>query len=239
MVQRIKNFFSNGWVITIGSGITVIYHTQILNFIYNLIGRTPIIINEFWSGLQHLISSVLNFPIKLWWLIVAFLLIGLIRLLVNLSNNQPVERAVNSSSPGVTITQGGIPFEEYQRLKSQQALDRKLKYVGDKFDGFVWKWDWIYNDLIEQYEVKNITPCCASVDCKNNGLTYVTRNKIGEIFKCVKCGEAYNLKLTDLEVQKKVEAQGKYLLSPYYEHNERRENNQVSNYLMRRPLKED
>lgn len=60
-------------------------------------------------------------------------------------------------------------------------------YKADKFDGIIWIWDWVYNDLIKQYEAKNINPICPQSPCKNVTMKLGLENDFGKYYLCPNC----------------------------------------------------
>jgi len=151
----------------------------------------------------------------------------------NTRTNNILNPVIHPPQP-LKVNYSHINNNEANKLKI--ALERKLKYIADEFEGLIWKWDWIHNDLIGKFKVKNITPCCSSVGCDNLGL--IPSTLIDNKFFCPNCNKEYNIQLNESEVLKKIEAQANYLESPGFESNERRARSpQTSDYFMKRPSK--
>lgn len=67
-MKKIKNFFMNPWVFTIGTGLAVALGTTLIDYItkekiFSTLGK---IISAIW----HALIAFLNFEIKVWWLLI-------------------------------------------------------------------------------------------------------------------------------------------------------------------------
>jgi len=166
MAQRIKTFFSNNWVVTIGGGtISGLLILIIVDF-YN---KTPILTSVKWV-FQHLVSFttlILNYQIKIWWLLLLFLISYiLIRIYSSYINSNTSEKEI-----------------------SQDKMDKILKYKADKFLNFTWEWQWILNEKINDYEIKKIRPCCPHPECKYTHMDFDHQSYTSFIYICPKCCE--------------------------------------------------
>ncbi|TPG71154.1 hypothetical protein EEL31_23790 [Brevibacillus laterosporus] len=79
------------------------------------------------------ISLILNFDIKLWWILAAIMVFVLV----------------------VYLLVRFIP-------PSSTSQDSFLNYKTDTIEGIVWQWRWRYNDYKGSYNITNLRPICYS-----------------------------------------------------------------------------
>lgn len=123
-----KKFLNNPW--TIGLGTT--FFGFLLTIIWDRIKGIEILstVKAIISFVYNGILAILNFEIKLWWL-----LIGIAVLILGLYIALKIAEAKSDNQPAF------------------------LSYTKDKIQGWLWEWDWIKN-YYGQYEVKNLHPIC-------------------------------------------------------------------------------
>ncbi|MCZ4223247.1 hypothetical protein [Pedobacter rhodius] len=78
-------------------------------------------------------------------------------------------------------------------MESETDIRKMLNYTADKWDGINYKWDWVYNDLVKQYEVKYFSPVCSNTRCnyfRMNSLKVI--GGFGVYYKCGICNEQHH-----------------------------------------------
>jgi len=122
-------------------------------------------------------------------------------LVVVLANDKTTTDAASASTNLSTFTQ--TYFQE-----------KKLSFRAIKLDNFIWTWEWIYNDLIKEYEVKHIKPCCPDPDCKNNKLKSGLN---GSYYVCSLCDKTYDINISLDLARQRIEKEAKIRESPFYD----------------------
>lgn len=124
----------NPWTVTIGGGLVL----SIISVINDIINKEKIFstIGTILSMIYETVLAILNYRIKVWWL-----LIGVIVLIF-------------------------ILFLFVKYLDFSQATSDKpefLKYTNDTILGYKWKWNW-QKDVYGKYCVENLCPICSRCD---------------------------------------------------------------------------
>lgn len=101
--------------------------------------------------------------------------------------------------------------EEYDKLHVQMDKDeakkqRILEYIAERFDEYIWRWDWIYNDLIKRHEIKRIRPCCPVPECNNYDLKRAYKDS-DKLYKCWNCDKNYYIDISPNEIEKKIDVE--------------------------------
>lgn len=134
MKNKIKQFFMNPWTIAIGSGLIVTLVTIIIDFfkaekIFSTIKK---VLTTVWTVL----FAVLNFEVKVWWLLVGILVLAFA--LWIWVKHLDLKQSVNSEPS----------FSEYTQ---------------DTILGYKWKWTWTKNSWGE-YRIDHLHPICSQCD---------------------------------------------------------------------------
>jgi hypothetical protein len=214
---------------------------------YDWYTATPVL-STFLESYNYVIaafSSFFNYEIKLWWLLGGVLSVSIIRFFVasttndkQLANISDITQAMDEYRAGkstqVTETvqaptglepsiEPARPKVYFDPLKKTEAeLTKKmLEFQAMKYKKFIFKWTWWYNELIKEYEVKDITPCCPRRECNNNGLKFTSTDVNGEAYKCTSCNSTFYLQLDIEELEPLIQKEVIKRRSPFYEHNER------------------
>lgn len=78
-------------------------------------------------------------------------------------------------------------WRKYFTPKHTFDLNKVLSHKAEKFGDLVWKWEWIYNDLLKAYEVKNAIPVCPQPKCNNYELKPNGYGVVGYKYLCFDC----------------------------------------------------
>ncbi len=133
MRKKIKAFFENPWIITIGSGLIVLIVTIAIDVITadKVFSTIMTVTTSIWT----IIITALNFEIKVWWMLVAILMVILgLFLLIRLANKKV----------------------------HPPAQPKFLQYTKDTILGFKWEWDW--EKYGGTYHVENLRSICFYCD---------------------------------------------------------------------------
>lgn len=106
----IKRFMKNPWVISIGSGLVILIATIIIDAVTakQVFSTICQIITVIWNGML----AFLNCEIKVWWLLISFILLFLVLIVV------------------------------LRRKKFPEHSNELIKYNEDYILGFKWRWTW-------------------------------------------------------------------------------------------------
>jgi hypothetical protein len=129
-----KNWMKSPWTIGIGTAI----FAAILNFILNNYFKTPMLsaIWQILKGIWNFAISVLNFNLKVWWVIVAIIAIFVVIYLV-----------------------------AYLKPEKAFRPDF-CNYTEEKFKRWRWSWNWKWNNWENAWCISDLTAYCPNCDTK-------------------------------------------------------------------------
>ncbi|MBE9598756.1 hypothetical protein [Pedobacter sp. MC2016-24] len=180
----------------------------LIKVFYDWYTKTEILstFNEWKSFIVESLLSLVNYPIKLWWIFTFIFTISILVFIIRLLFGDRDQKS-DDKTPIIHV-------DNYYQLQTKSALNRKLEYKAAKFGDYIWRWEWILNDLIQDYEVKKIVPCCPKLECENE----IMDLNLSELaYTCPKCRKTYIINVSSTQVRKMVEVEGEKRLSPYYE----------------------
>ena len=137
-----KKFFSNNWVVTIGSGILAVLFLRLIDWLF---------INDFfWRKIKNLFDTILDFfgtpySVKLYFLILIFIT-PLLLLYAYIKNKN-------------------ISIVKHITLKVDSEPDWKTSYTKDVFDGVQYRWEYQFDHSKKNYLVTNVNPYCNDCTC--------------------------------------------------------------------------
>lgn len=125
--KNMKNnqWLKSAWAIGIGCAIIPI--------VYDIIKNNPILssLSSILKIIYNCIISVLNFEIRLWWLLVA------------------------------TIIIYGIYYFIKKLMSEKEILPKYYTYREDIFSGWKWTWKWEINESKDKYRITNLNLHCS------------------------------------------------------------------------------
>lgn len=193
-------------------GLAVAAILWLLKLVYEWYTNAPILstIGEWYNFIESGLLYAINFQFKLWWLVTGMIFLAFMRYLLILIVSVTDKTSSNFYSGENTESKlkiNHVPFDEYKKLEKERLLTKKLEYVAEKIGGVVFKWEWIYNDLIKEHEIKHIVPCCKTPSCNNEGLKLVIPNNI---YRCNICNS--DLTVTNINsIESQIEKKAKLL----------------------------
>lgn len=173
-------------------GVSVAAILGVLKLVYDWYTKTPILITfkEWFDFIISGFAFVLNFEIKVWW-IAAFLLYLII---LNYTKNKYITISkISIKNIPLTSNEDDLSDEDLQNAdiqheNYQRKMARVLEYTADKFNRVIWRWDWAYNDLIKDHEIKNLSPTCLNIDCNHSPMEFSNRATPHQVwYTCPKC----------------------------------------------------
>lgn len=133
--MKIRKFLKNPWVI----GICTAIFGALVSLLFDRING-KVVFSTLWgilSGAWNIILSVLNFRLKVWWIIVGLIVIFAVLCLIAKYNEKK---------------------NEYNERSAPSFLD----YTKDRLQGWHWEWNWRKN-YYGKYEIEGLHPVCE--DC--------------------------------------------------------------------------
>lgn len=130
-----KKVIKSPWTI----GLSVAFFSFLLTVLYDNLKEKPILstVVNIIKSIKDFVWSILNNDLKLWWILIAFVLIILIKVLIkNIFNSNSVE----------------------------DAKPDFLNYKEGKLKKWKWSWDWKWNDLESTWHVLNLSAHCPKCD---------------------------------------------------------------------------
>lgn len=134
MKKKVTNFLSNPWVIGIGTGTIVMVITMVVDMIDKKAVFSTLITCLAWC--KNLILSILNFEIKLWWLLCGLVVLGVCLFF----------------------------YSKYLDAKVIAPAEPKfLSYTKDKIKGYKMRWTWVkrYDGT---YDIENLQILCSKCE---------------------------------------------------------------------------
>lgn len=192
-------------------GLSVLAIAGVLRLAYEWITAPTALttIKNFWDLIASSFSFVLNYQFKLWWLIFVGIFIWYYRYFTHLLSEKnklfkEIHSDISHIKGTVTSKNQTLALKKINNNTNKILKVKVLNYKADKFDKIVWVWDWIFNDLIKEYEIKNLSPVCPNVDCKNNTLAFSWEIDSVRGFLCLKCEKTTRVVSTNEQVENKI-----------------------------------
>lgn len=132
MKNKLKKFFMNPWTVTIGGGLIL---SVILSVINDFVKKEQVFstINTILSTICKVLLEILNYRIKVWWLLVGIIILILIIFI----------------------------FVRYLDYTHRNSIEPEfLEYTQDIILGYTWKWNW-QKDIYGKYYIENLCPICS------------------------------------------------------------------------------
>ncbi len=132
MATKKEHWIKAPWSVSLGTAV----FTLILTMIYDYFKSKPIL-TTVWTIIKSVVNfiwEVLNFDLKVWWVIVGIVLFILVIIIIDKLKNSEIEK----------------PFY--------------YDYNEDKFKHWKWSWDWILNDDKSYWKVSNLKAHCPLCD---------------------------------------------------------------------------
>ncbi|QNR86745.1 hypothetical protein H9N25_10350 [Pedobacter riviphilus] len=201
-------------------GLVVAGILWIIKLGYDWYTKTPILstMGEWYEFVKSGFIYAINFPIRLWYIVVGLICLTLPRIFSMFFDKTTDDHLKTKSSNATGVRVDGISIDKFMALQAKNRLQRKLDYVAEKINGIVFRWEWIYNDLIKEHEVKHITPCCKNPDCKNEGLKPTA---VDRIYQCQICNRCLTVQTDRKALEDYIEKRAKERESPLYQEQKR------------------
>ncbi len=129
-----KKFLKNPWTISMGS----VFFGFLLTVLYDLIKGKNIFstVGGILSNVITFLLSVMNFRLKVWWVLIGLIVVFLILCLI-------------------------ARYNESKTIQAEQEKPPFFKYTKDQIKGWNWEWRW-YKNLYGQYDIEDLHPVCSS-----------------------------------------------------------------------------
>ena len=132
MGNKLKKFFMNSWTVTIGGGLIL---SVIISVINDFVKKDQVFstINTILSAICKVLLGILNYKIKVWWLLVGIIILILIIFI----------------------------FVKYLDHNHRISIEPEfLEYTQDIILGYKWKWNW-QKDIYGKYCIEGLCPICS------------------------------------------------------------------------------
>jgi hypothetical protein len=126
--MRIKNFLSTPWGISIGTTVFGVLFTLFVDYIRSKPGLSTL--KMIVSSVCTFFVSILNYKLKLWWVIIAIVVTLITFYLI------------------LRISEGKVDSPTY------------TKYKSDTFKVWKWSWEWKQSSYDKRWQVSNLTAYC-------------------------------------------------------------------------------
>lgn len=129
-----KNFFKNPWTISLGSVIVGF----LLTVMYDILKGNNILstVDGIISSIIKFCHLVLNFQLKVWWVLAGLtVIIGILVIIAKIN--------------------------ESRLSQEEEAKPPFIKYTKEQIKGWCWEWRWFKN-LYGEYDIDNLHPVCSS-----------------------------------------------------------------------------
>lgn len=135
MKNKLKNFLMNSWTVTIGGGLTL---SVIISVINDFVKKEQVFstINTIFSTICKVLLVILNYRIKVWWLLLGIIILILIFFIF-------------------------VKYLDYTHTISIKP--DFLEYTQDIILGYKWKWNW-QKDIYGKYCIEGLCPICSQCD---------------------------------------------------------------------------
>lgn len=170
----------------IGSGLIVSAIAGIVALAWEWYKAAPVLatFKQWWQFLGDAFSNIVNYQIRLWWLVISLLIIrvGMIAYYVYKRKQVPTDEELSKEMQIKTIR----AFRN--DLTAAQAKEAKmLNYTADKFLNLTWEWIWVWNKKIQQHEVKQLFPCCPNPSCDLERMFHDYTISNSDFYQCPNC----------------------------------------------------
>jgi|GEM_PF-4650679 len=227
MTEIKKKWIDKEWSKLIVGGIISLIVGFILIIITIIITPLPVgnILNGYSISLQRLINRIIFYKFAVWELILAaffYYCFTLAKRQNKINKEVPVkevikvlteldEPSVLPARPKVQLaTQRTRPVSkgDYTPADKSKTADitGMLDYVADKWDGITYRWKWIKNPYINEYEVKNFEPVCTNEGCLYRTLYDMKKFGLGWFYRCPNCETEYHTLESTKELISKIES---------------------------------
>lgn len=134
MKDKWKKFLTNPWTVAIGSGLVL----SGISVIIDLTNKKQVFstISAMFIKICEIFISILNYRIKIWWL-----LVGLIILILSFM----------------------VIVKCWERTTAKNDKPDFYEYAQDEILGYKWKWTWGQN-IYGEYCVEKLCPVCSQCD---------------------------------------------------------------------------
>jgi hypothetical protein len=196
-LKTLKKFIYNPFVLTVLGAIFAPIGTDIYNKVP--FATTFILIYQF-------IISVLSCQFPLWlYLLILGLIIGLNRFSRYLTERHIRRNPIDSDDVPIEVLDAMHDSIERENEKRVDKKERMLKYTADKFDLYIWKWEWIYSNALGDYDIKNLRLLCPKLECTDHPTKQMSTYGGGQhMYKCGTCGQTYVVNFTQSAIHKKI-----------------------------------
>lgn len=135
MKNKWKKFIMNPWTVTVGGGLIL---SIIISVINDWVKKEQVFstISTIVSMIFNTLCAILNYRIKVWWVLFGVIVLIIIFVLLGLYSN-------------------------YTQTTPNKA--EFLEYTQDTILGYKWKWNW-QKDIYGKYGVENLHPICMQCD---------------------------------------------------------------------------
>lgn len=166
MPSEKEHWIKNPWVV----GSVLILLTPPITGLWDFIKGIP-----FFTTVSLLWHWFVSFELKLWWICVYILFLGLISAI-----KEEIRKNKNF-------------------VKPQHILRTYLRFTAVKYGNFKWRWTWRQDVLTKDIEISNLLPVCPAPACNNNPLHYSRTDTRREgsstvntpYYKCSTCNAEY------------------------------------------------
>lgn len=184
--EKIK-WYNAAWTLVIASAVLAPIFTDLYN-------KVPIVTSFklLWSFIINNLLYILNFEFKFWWLLILCVIYKAAKAI----NNYPLNKEDE-------ILSEYFDSRSNETLQITKKTKRMLAFKATKLGNIIWKWEWIYNNLIKEFEIKNLTPICPNISCNNSSLKNEPFGFQRETYRCPKCkqGVEFNYPISYFENQ--------------------------------------
>lgn len=173
MSDKKEHWSKNPWIV----GIVLLIFTPPLSGLWDVIKGIP-----YWTTLTIIWNWFVNCELKLWWVLVYFLLLGVVKAVKDEIKKNSYSKPINSIVP------------------------KYLRFTAVKYGNYRWRWEYIKDDLTKLIEIDNLFPVCNQKDCENNPLSFVspmdleTRKYYNGRRICSKCGTNHYVDKSEFEM---------------------------------------
>ena len=131
MKSKWKKIMMNPWTVAIGSGLVL----SLISVINDLINKKQVFstISAIFTKICNIFIAILNYRIKVWWLLVGVIILILIFVLI-------------------------LKYLDYKTVKSD--IPDFTEYVQDEILEYKWRWTWEKN-IYGKYCIGNLHPICS------------------------------------------------------------------------------
>jgi len=184
--EKIK-WYNAAWVLVIAGAVLAPIFTDLYN-------KVPIVTSFklLWNFVINNLLYILNFEVKFWWLLILYVIYKTAKIINKNFLNKDDE-----------ILSEYIDSRSNETLQITEKTKRILAFKATKLGNIIWKWEWIYNNLIKEFEIKNLTPICPNTNCNNSSLKNEPFGFHQDTYRCPKCnqGVEFNYPISYFENQ--------------------------------------